>query len=131
MHKILVISGKMGSGKTTLGVSVGAEWQKTKGNKAIFINFADAIYDMHDFCIGYLRGHGIVRDIKKDGPLLQLLGTEWGRKTISENVWVDLLKSKIAKASAPDRSLGQNQLFIVSDCRFKNEFDAMEDEALI
>jgi len=128
---VLLISGKQGSGKTTLAKNVCKAWQQTKNNRAILVNFADPLYDMHNFIIGYLKDHGIERPLVKDRPLLQLLGTEWGRRTVSENIWVDLLKAKIKKAEEPGRNLGQNQLFIVGDCRFRNEFDAFPDAVRI
>lgn len=52
----------------------------------------------------------------KDGDLLQLLGTEWGRKKDSQ-IWVKLLLNQL-------RVLPQNSLVTVEDCRFENEFDA-------
>ncbi len=124
---ILLISGKQGAGKTTLAAAMAKKWSETKGNQAVLINFADSIYDMHNYCIGYLKDHGINRDIVKDGPLLQLLGTEWGRKTISKDIWVNVTKAKIAKLSDPTRNLRQNQLFIIGDCRFPNEITAFPE----
>lgn len=129
--KTVIISGKQGSGKTTLAKNIAQAWSKYKGNKSVLINFADPLYDMHNFIIGYLEHHGIKRDIKKDGPLLQLLGTEWGRKTVSEDIWVKLLGAKMAEVSHPSRNLDQNLLFIVADCRFRNEFDAFKGGALM
>lgn len=54
----------------------------------------------------------------KDGELLQFLGTEWGRKTFGENIWVQLVDRKLVK-----NSLNLIQYSIIGDTRFENEFD--------
>ena len=128
---IVLISGKQGSGKTTLATNLRDLWHEVPNNRAFIMKFASPLYDMHNFILGYLADHGIKRDMVKDGPLLQLLGTEWGRKTVSENIWVDLLKAKIKKSQDPSRSYGARQLFIIEDCRFRNEFDAFPDAVKI
>lgn len=127
---MLLISGKQGSGKSTIARAVGEAWQTYKGHRSILINFADPLYEMHNFILGYLKDRGIERPIKKDGPLLQVLGTEWGRNTVNANLWVDLWKANVAKLSEPSRALGYNQLFIADDCRFKNEFEAFPQNTI-
>lgn len=129
---VILISGKQGSGKTTLANALGATLQnelpKTYCNQ---LTFASTIYEVHDSANRILASKGIKRDIVKDGPLLQLLGTEWGRKTIGENVWVDCLKGDVANTiRSYEGKKGYEDahvVCIVSDCRFKNEFDGIED----
>jgi len=53
-----------------------------------------------------------------DGKLLQILGTEWGRKTRGEDFWVDMLKKRIPCAD----------YVIIDDCRFPNELHAFDHE---
>lgn len=53
---------------------------------------------------------------EKDRGLLQYLGTDWARK-YDKNVWVRGLKNKIKS----------NNLYVVTDCRFMNEFEAFPD----
>lgn len=128
MYKILLISGKQGAGKTSLQNEIANSWQwklQDPGSRAIEINFADIIYSMHDFCIGKLHSY-YPRDIKKDGPLLQLLGTEWARNTIDKNIWVNVLKARIKELSLHN-SHYKNILFIIGDCRFENEFDGFPE----
>jgi hypothetical protein len=66
---------------------------------------------------------------RKDGPLLQLLGTEWGRE-LDPNIWVNLLKGHYQKTLEAYESEGGEEgkyIYIVEDCRFKNElFDFPE-----
>ena len=127
MHQIILISGKQGSGKTTLQNALIKELLKAS-YVALKINFADAIYKMHDDILSFIKQYGIKRDIKKDGPLLQLLGTEWGRKTISENIWIDILKGRIKNFVTDSVDNPQNKFFfIVGDCRFQNELSAFPD----
>ena len=129
MHQIILISGKQGSGKTTLQKALLKAINETPGFEAIAKNFADALYEMHDWILDFLKRFGIKRDIKKDGPLLQLLGTEWGRKTISENIWVDVLKGRIKTDFLYCESIQatNKQIVIVGDCRFQNELAAFPE----
>jgi dephospho-CoA kinase len=118
--EIILLSGKQGSGKTTMAKAIQLVAQKGKW-RAITVNFADVIYEMHDAILAILELYGIKRDLKKDGPLLQLLGTQWGRKTLGEDIWLRLLQGKIDKL-AEQNSHYEHLLFIVADCRFENEF---------
>lgn len=113
---VLLISGKMGSGKTTLAEAVREEWLKKKRRAVCLVNFADALYDMHNYCRDYLLENGIETE-KKDRKLLQWLGTEWGRAK-SENIWVDIVRNKIEKLKSVSPV---TPLFIIGDCRFPNE----------
>jgi hypothetical protein len=121
-NEIILLSGKQGSGKTTLmeGLSDKAQSAGWKVEKLIF---ADTIYRIHDFALALLEERGIKRDIKKDGRLLQLLGTEWGRNTIENDIWVKALQGQIQNIINLENS--SDRLFIVSDCRFRNEFDGV------
>lgn len=51
---------------------------------------------------------------------LQTIGTEWGRKTIWNELWVQAWKQQVLQS----RSVGQ-QLIVADDMRFPNEFDAI------
>ena len=44
---------------------------------------------------------------------LQTLGTEWGRNTISNDIWVNLAKHRIEEST--------EKIFIIDDVRFDNE----------
>ena len=117
-NKIIMISGKQGSGKTTIGFEV-QKLLVDQGHEVHQLSFATTIYKIHNYAISLLESLGIKRDIAKDGPLLQLLGTEWGRKTISEDIWVECLKGEIQDKSRVNPH--KEKVFIITDCRFKNE----------
>lgn len=122
---IVMISGKMGSGKSTLSAELRKEIKTHKKWAVEELIFAGAIYDMHNFCLQYLRECGIDRG-HKDGRLLQLLGTEWGRKTVGENVWVDVFKGRVDQLLEKHQAAGMDHLvIIVPDVRFLNELTAI------
>lgn len=116
---IILISGKQGSGKSTLANALCTKFGPVG---AVKTRFAQALYEMHDCCRAILAKYNIDRYEfgKKDGNLLQLLGTEWGRKTIRETVWVETVLNQI-------RNAPKNIVHIIEDCRFRNEFDAFHN----
>lgn len=122
MKKIILISGKQGSGKTTLSGLLSKKLRDL-GYVPYPVKFAAPLYKMHDFCLDVLKDHGVTRDIVKDGPLLQLLGTEWGRKTISQNIWAKLAQNHSDNILQRD----EKAVIIIDDCRFPNEFDTFPD----
>lgn len=125
---VLLLSGKMGSGKTTLANAVADRWEQDSLRKAVLINFADGLYEMHDFCLNYLSRHGIPVQ-KKDRKLLQWLGTEWGRE-YDADIWIKILKSRMGAHFKYLSTIGYEPgqvLFIIGDARFENEADAFPD----
>lgn len=126
-NRLVLISGQQGSGKTTLADGIHNHLM-SKGKTVAHLSFASTIYAIHDFALKQLKECGIERDIKKDGYLLQLLGTEWGRSTINENIWVNCTKGKVEKDRHDFNNLYNRPLIhLISDCRFKNEFDLFPD----
>jgi len=126
-HDVIIVSGKQGSGKTTLIHNLVKALHNTlKGFRAVPINFADPLYEMHDFCRGTLKDAGISPPYPdtKDGNLLQMLGTEWGRNRIYPDVWVDVLKGRMAKKLEMAKGDGLQYIFLIGDCRFMNELTA-------
>ncbi len=128
-NQIVLIRGAQGAGKTTLAHAIAAEIRNTK--RGWFPSqqiFAGTIYEIHDFARGRLIDLGIPLDPNvKIGKLLQLLGTEFGRETLGENIWVDVLRNKIEKEAEMKKGMFSKIVFIISDCRFPNEFDGFPE----
>lgn len=127
MKQIVLISGKQGSGKTTLCSELQKLIHKKPKTGYRFFNFADVIYDIHNFALGRLSTYGFKRDIVKDGKLLQLLGTEWGRDSIDKDIWCKVLRGKIERDYDSFCSGFDRVVYLVGDCRFRNEFDSFPE----
>ena len=124
---IVMLSGPQGSGKSTLARALIEHHLRKKDNQAVELRFAKVIYDIHDSVLVIMRSYGI-NVPTKDGELLQLLGTEWGRKKYGDDVWVKATKKYIDACieQNAEKNVGE-LLLIVSDCRFKNEFEALPE----
>lgn len=120
---VLMLSGKQGAGKTTLSNLLQTNCGVQGFKIGRIYKFADPIYAFHNSILDQLMTYGIQPVGPKDGRLLQLLGTEWGRHVLGEDVWIRIMKNRLEKA---DRQIS-NTLFIIDDCRFQNEFDAFPD----
>lgn len=113
---ITLISSKQGAGKSTIAELLRQRCAETFASVEIY-KFAGVLYEMHDEIQLILKQYAPHLFKPKDGDLLQLLGTEWGRKCLGENVWCDILKARIEKESS------QIAVAIIDDCRFENEFN--------
>lgn len=130
-HKIVLISGKQGSGKSTLADGL-EKVAQAHGYMPYRTRFAKVLYEMHDAVCAVAKKYGIPVKEPKEGELLQWIGTEWGRNTKGENVWVDALKSdiagRIALANTDDAAYGgwppEKLCIIIDDMRFPNELYA-------
>lgn len=112
---IIVISGKQGAGKSTFAEAL---MKALEARQPRVYKFADILYELHNIIRDYMRALGVVRP-DKDGPLLQLLGTEWGRNTIDTDIWPNILITRVER--------DKPQTVFIDDCRFENEFDAMRN----
>jgi len=114
---IILVSGKMGSGKSTLSRNLKLRFE-ADGFEVLYVRFAAPLYEMHDRVLGVLSDLGIPVP-KKDGKLLQLLGTDWGRAEFGDNIWVNLTRKKIEWFMSGENP--EKRVVILDDCRFKNE----------
>lgn len=113
--KLIGLNGSMGVGKSTaIELTKELSAQKVK-----LVKFAQPLYDMQGaiykrIASVYERPETFIKDRK----LLQWLGTEWGRDTISKTLWVDIWKAEAIK----QHNLGSSETVIVcDDVRFDNE----------
>jgi hypothetical protein len=127
---VILLSGKQGSGKSSIQKELSSVLKECTGSFSYSLNFADILYEMHDAVLAILHQYIPARSIVKDGPLMQLLGSDWARQTIDYDIWVKCLKAKMLKIENEYRFLHSSpQLyFIIGDCRFENEFDAFPDD---
>lgn len=116
---IILISGPQGSGKDTLADALKVQIENRLKKKVFKHKFATVIYEMHDATLKILEKYGVKHSITKCGPLLQYLGTEFGRNTFGDNIWCEITRYMIQS----DLASSPNSVCIVSDCRFENEFN--------
>jgi hypothetical protein len=112
---VIVISAKQGGGKSTLAKAI---IDKYNGQ---VVKFADPLYEMHEAIWNVLEPYGVPRE-KKSGDFLQWVGTEFGRKR-DQDIWVNIAKRRIAKIMQSN----PNAVVIIDDCRFENEFYALDE----
>lgn len=128
--KVILISGKMGSGKDSLKDELRKFLERKDGVRVFTPFFAETIYQIHDEARMAMADAGIAHPVSvadKDRAFLQYLGTDWGRKTYGDDIWVKVLKGKIKELTSSYNGLYDTIYFIVSDCRFENEFDGFPE----
>lgn len=111
--RVVGLAGLAGSGKSTASTFL-----QSKGHN--LVKFAGPLKDMLR-AIGYTEDE--VEGGKKEVPgiggktprhAMQTLGTEWGRKCMGEDFWINLWRSRAANGNV-----------VVDDCRFANEAAAI------
>jgi len=119
----IAIVGQMQSGKDCLANSLNylypRIWQQT-------LKFADPLYDIQHAIYGVLRDYKYpITEPGRDRTLLQLIGTQWGRETISSHLWTDMFH--LALVNSPEPTDGSPFITRVTDCRFPNEANLLKD----
>jgi hypothetical protein len=114
---LIGFNGKMGVGKSEAIKTL----NEVSNRPVELIKFAGVLYEIQELIYAkispvYTRPPNFVKDRK----LLQWLGTDWGRETISENIWVDLWKAKVVEA------LGRGSTVVCDDVRFDNEAELVK-----
>lgn len=110
---VLLLSGKMGSGKSQLAENL----HKSLNNPysvCVRTRYAKVLYLMHDACRDIGRQYGLAMP-EKFRTLLQKIGTECIRDEVDQDAWVNCLVHEVRNTPA--------NWFVIDDCRFKNEFN--------
>jgi len=123
MIKVL-ICGPQGAGKTTLArnLLVGV-------SNSHHLKFAAVLYELHGLIINHLNKLKINIDKHGkpfegiDGPLLQVLGSEWARKTRGEDYWVKVMQQRVSDLK---KQYPATRFVFIDDCRFENELFAFD-----
>jgi len=124
----VLISGKQGSGKSSTAAAVHGMLE-ARGHHVFTYKFASVLYEMHNAVLG-VANHYRIPVPEKDGRLLQLLGTDWGRQVYGEDVWVNCAGTRFLQTrkdvgagvfGGTDKSLA---VFLIDDLRFRNEMRA-------
>lgn len=119
---IVAFIGRMGSGKSTAATAL----QSFLRNRFYRVSFAEPLKEMLD-ALG-VPDDNLYVGTEKETPLnflcgksaryaMQTLGTEWGRKLIGEDIWVNALMQRI--------DADQHLRHIIDDARFDNEVAAI------
>lgn len=118
MRSIVAFTGNAGCGKSTAAdVLVEMGWTRVK--------FASPLKDM---CRALGLTEEQIEGAEKERPIdwlgvtprwiMQTLGTDWGRKLIHPDLWVNMAKARI------EQTIGN---IVVDDCRFENEAQVIRD----
>ncbi len=141
MSQVIALMGNKGAGKDTVAKYIK---KYAKGFKKIYIlSFADSLKDATACIFGFdrkmLEGSTPASRAWREQPLLYLsnkmnkrvtprwllqrIGTDILRKHLYDGIWVDSVINKITKLTLEEK----NSLFVITDCRFKNEIEALQN----
>lgn len=131
---VILLGGPQGSGKTDAAGFIG-DTLTLNGFSTIVLRFADTIKELHDMIEPRFAKAANIPAKKKNGTLLQKLGTEIGRNIYGKDIWVNLthdrIKSISGQAEQSRIEYDSEYVVIVEDVRFENELnlqDTLEQE---
>lgn len=118
--KIVAFTGFMGSGKSTAIKFL----RELLNYQTVNVKFAAPLYDIQELIYRRISGaYERPADFVKDRKLLQWLGTDWGRNTISDTLWVDLWKHQVGLVKNLQKNV---KVITCDDARFDNEAEAVK-----
>lgn len=123
---VVLISGKQGCGKSTLATGIFEHYLKSESVWLFNMKFADPLYAMHGQIMRILEEYGVPNTGKTDGTLLQILGTEWGRKIRGYDFWVNIAKWRVSKLTDQKALWPKHRILLIDDARFPNEIEFMD-----
>ena len=130
---LIGLAGAAGCGKTTV-----AEHLRDR-HKFFEMALADPLYDMVAALTGLPKDHLKSRSVKEETiewagrsprQLLQLLGTEFGRAILGDDIWIKSLFRRIDATQAAMTAYWKKPVechFAVADVRFDNEAQAIRE----
>lgn len=125
---LIGLTGAAGAGKDTVADHL------FKGHGCLKLALADPLYAMISAMTGLPVEKMADRKVKESDiawigtsprRLLQTLGTEWGRGTLGDDIWIKNLFRRIDAYSAAMGRCGDKASFVVTDVRFANEAQAI------
>jgi|TARA_R110002012_G_scaffold321787_1_gene551397 adenylate kinase family enzyme len=111
----IAISGKMGSGKTTLAEEIRKQFTEGYNGHSAMVSLGAPVKEV-------ARNYFLMPADVKDRLLLQQIGQQF--RTIKPDVWVDLLMQDVAGLA----DTTEVDLAICDDVRFVNELNAMKND---
>lgn len=115
--RIIGLAGPKGVGKSTFATQKLFDEYRAGCTSAEIMSFADPLKQMLAQIVPWKYmddKESIIPHLGKSARFcLQTLGTEWGRNSISQTIWIDITKQKITEA--------RKSLIIIDDVRFDNE----------
>lgn len=127
---LIGLTGAAGAGKDTVASHL------FKAHGCLKLGLADPLYQMISAMTGLPVEKMADRKVKEadiawigTSPrrLLQTLGTEWGRGTLGDDIWIKNLFRRIDAYSHAMGRWSDKASFVVTDVRFANEAKAIHD----
>jgi hypothetical protein len=121
MKLVLMLSGKAGSGKTTVRTALQKAFE-TNAVRVFPVSFADGVRKVATEIFGWDGDKTLYKDAEDKIDLTRgrglLIGVGMKMREINPSVWVDLLVRRIYE--------GPNGVYIVDDARFPNEITVLK-----
>lgn len=118
---IIGLTGRMGTGKST-AINAIRKLKDLPYTPVFNVKFAAPLYEMQEHIYEMIKPvYKRPVDFIKDRKLLQWLGTEFGRNSISETIWVDLWTAEVRKL----QSESPRSIIVCDDVRFDNEAETV------
>lgn len=119
---IIALSGKLGVGKDYIASNIIAQYFGEFN--CAFVGFADHIKVNAAARLKVPISDMYGKKTPEIRKMLQIAGTEEGRDKYGEDIWINTLKNWIDLRYSRDKT----RIFIITDCRFKNEARWIESQ---
>tara|TARA_R100000808_G_C2061327_1_gene92633 strand:+ start:46 stop:618 length:573 start_codon:yes stop_codon:yes gene_type:complete len=116
---IIGLCGKRSSGKTSAATKLKELYGYSVYSFAAPIKEALVAMGVHEDVVYHNRNELAPWFGKTGRHLLQTLGTEWGRRHVHEDIWLDLMEKRIVE----DHGNLAEAFVVIDDLRFPNEAD--------